>query len=78
MRYIIGKGKMIRETKDGMLNYVEEYKYDNDSRVLERNNITYRYNSGKKKNEISQKQSYTYKYDEQDNVVEMSCPHVWI
>lgn len=60
-------------TKDGMLNYVEEYKYDNDSRVLERNNITYRYNSGKKENEISQKQSYTYKYDEQDNVVEMSC-----
>ena len=36
-------------TKDGMLNYVEEYKYDNDSRVLERNNITYRYNSGKKR-----------------------------
>lgn len=59
--------------KDGMLDYAEEYKYDENSRLLERNNITYRYNSGKKENEISQKQSYTYKYDEQDNVVEMSC-----
>lgn len=59
--------------KDGMLDYVEEYKYDDNSCLLERNNIIYRYNSGKKENEISQKQSYTYKYDEQDNVVEMSC-----
>ena len=56
-----------------MLDYVEEYQYDDNSRLLERNNIIYRYNSGKKENEISQKQSYTYKYDEQDNVVEMSC-----
>lgn len=41
--------------------------------MLEHSNITYHFNSGKKENEIRQKSTTTYKYDEQDNVIEKSC-----
>lgn len=59
--------------KDGGIDYVEESKYDDNSRLLEHSNITYHFNSGKKENEIRQKSTTTYKYDEQDNVIEKSC-----
>lgn len=59
--------------KDGELSDVKEYKYDDDSRLTEQCNITYLYNTGKKKNEIRQKKVFTYQYDEQGNVKESSC-----
>lgn len=74
-RYAIYNRENFEQSReeDGELSYVEECKYDNDSRLTEQSNITYLYNSGKKKNEISQKKVFTYQYDEQGNVMENSC-----
>lgn len=54
---------------DGEVEWVEEKKYDDNGRLLEQRQETY--NMGGKENQIVQKNTFTYQYDDNDNVIEM-------